>query len=120
MLDVFFFTSAEGKSPVEKFINEQNPPARRKIYRTIDLLKSFGLQLPGKHLKRMSGTESLWELRIKASGKNYRIFFSRIGNRIVLLLHAIAKKEQKTPKQDIKTAQERLKQYEVSLRMEGK
>jgi phage-related protein len=115
MFDLIFFTTPSGKSPVEEFINQQDVKAQRKIYRTIGLLRQAGFRLPGNHLKRMAGTDSLWELRVKQSNKNYRFFMAQVGKQFILLLHAITKKRQKTPTQDVLTAEQRLEEYKRYL-----
>ena len=114
MFNIEFFTKTTGKSPVKDFIFEQNQKTINKIFEVIDYLKEFGFGLPTNYLRLMSGTSKLWELRIKAQSKNYRIFLSNTGDRNIILLHAILKKKQKTPVQDIKTAEERLRIYETS------
>ncbi len=111
MFNIEFFTKASGKSPVEDYINDQHSKVRNKIYRTIQLLKQHGFALPGKHLKRMAGAPNLWELRVKHGSINYRIFLAKVGNNIIILLHIITKKRQKTSSQDIDTALDRLKSY---------
>lgn len=114
MFDAVFFTTASGRSPVEDFINQQDEKAANKIYRTIGLLKKFGFRLPGKHIKSLKNTNGLWELRIKTRARTYRIFVAQVERKLVLLLHAISKKTQKTPARDLKTAQERLREYKAS------
>lgn len=56
----------------------------------------------------MQGTDNLWELRIKQSSNNFRIFyFCYTGNKFVLL-HGIRKTTAKTPKKDIQISLKRL------------
>jgi phage-related protein len=111
MINIDFFVTNSGRSPVEEYIDQQPQKVSTKIYRTIKLLREFGLRLPGKHLKRMQGTKELWELRIKFGARQHRIFLAQVGDRLVVLLHAITKKRQKTPHKDIQTALDRLEKY---------
>lgn len=109
MFIVRYFTTASGREPVVDFIESENTKVRSKIYEIIGYLAEYGFHLP-TYLRRMSGTKSLWELRIKYQ-RQYRIFLAHIGDKEIILLHAIVKKTQKTPEKDIQTAQERLGRY---------
>jgi len=104
---VVFYQTARGEELVRKEISQLNDKHRAKIYLQIGLLKEHGLNLPWPYLKKLAGTKSLWELRISV----YRIFLSPLSNKRILLLHMISKKTPKTPKQDLKLAEQRLKDY---------
>jgi phage-related protein len=108
MFIISHFTTASGRQPVEEFIEGENRQARDKLREVIEYLREYGFHLPDKYLRRMTGTKHLWELRVKHQ-KQYRIFLARIGEQEIVLLHAIIKKRQKTPEQDIRTAEERLR-----------
>ena len=85
--------------PVKKFIKHLPEPEVAKIITTISLFEEYGPALPAKYLKRITGTKELWELR----AKRIRIFLIIKGN-TGIFIHAIKKKTQKTPKQDIELA----------------
>lgn len=72
----------------------------------------FGSSLkvvPKKYFDHLTGTDGLFEIRIKLGSNIYRVFcFFDKGN-LVVLLSGFQKKTQKTPKKEIKKA-ERLKQ----------
>ena len=110
MFKIEYYTE-KGKCPVLEFIQAQSPKEQAKILREIDLLEEFGLSLGLPHIKKMHGYEDLWELRIKYSSNNFRVFyFCCTGGRFVLL-HGIRKTTGKTPTRDIKTADKRMKYY---------
>jgi phage-related protein len=51
---------------------------------------------------------TFWELRVQSAGDIVRVFYiARVGRRIVLL-HGFMKKDRKTPRQELTTAQRRL------------
>ena len=52
----------------------------------------------------------LWEIRVDLSDGICRIFFT-IMNNTMILLHGFVKKSQKTPQNELKTAENRLKQF---------
>lgn len=110
MFTVRYFTTASGREPVVEFIDSENRKTRDKIYEVIGYLREYGFHLPAQYLRRMSGTKSLWELRIKYQ-RQYRIFLAHVGEKDIILLHAIIKKTQQTPDKEIHAAQERLERY---------
>lgn len=111
-----YFTTGSDRSVVETFILSQNKKTASKIFSTILYFEKFGFQLPTNYLRRMSGTKRLWELRIKHSSNQYRIFLakSKARNNTVILLHAFIKKTGKTPNKEIQTAEDRLKLFDLS------
>lgn len=111
MVEIIYFTTTSGRSPVQDFILKQQAKAQAKIYEVVEYLQEFGFHLPAPYLRRMIGSNYLWELRTQAQSKQYRIFLAKGGDNIIVLLHAIVKKTQKTPPIDIETAQNRLKVY---------
>ena|SRR3989344_4936687 len=111
MLRVTYFTNASGRSPVKDFILDQDVKARNKILEVVTYFEEHGFHLPTTYLRRISGSQALWELRAKYHSVQYRIFLARVSDNMNVLLHVIIKKTQKTPPKEIKTAEERLRQY---------
>ncbi|MDI3548594.1 MAG: hypothetical protein PWR10_2246 [Halanaerobiales bacterium] len=100
------------KSSVVEFIMKHSPKEQAKILREIDLLEEFGLFLGMPHIRKLKGTNNnLWELRIKHSSNIFRILFFTIKNGKFVLLHGFKKKSNKTPKQEINIALNRLQKY---------
>jgi phage-related protein len=101
------------------FILGLNPKQQAKIYREIDLLEKFGNELHYPHVDIIRGEKyiGLRELRIEFASNIFRIFFFLPQNNKAILLHGIVKKKQKTPKNELNTALERMKEY---LRRESK
>jgi phage-related protein len=110
---VELYEKADGKIPVLEFILGLNPKQQAKIYREIDLLEKFGNELHYPHVDIIKGKRyvDLWELRIELSSNIFRIFYFLPENNKVVLLHGIVKKKQKTPKKELDTALERMKEY---------
>ena len=81
--------------------------AARYIVLTRRML-AIGPNLGEPHTKAMGG--GLFELRLKGAEGVARVFdCTQIGKRIVML-HSFVKKSQRTPKQELKMAQSRLKE----------
>ena len=64
--------------------------------------------------KKITGTD-LWELRILGS-ESIRIFYVAIIGKNFLLLHRFQKKKRKTDRKEIKTAEERLRDYRSRIK----
>jgi phage-related protein len=75
----------------------------------LELLRTQQI-VPAKFWKKLSGSD-IWEVRLEYAGNIYRLLaaFAK-GNRLILL-HGFQKKSQKTPRQDMKIAQQRQKRY---------
>lgn len=93
-----------------EFLDGLTENDRTKINSIFLLFREYGQTLPAKHLKRMSGTKELWELR----AKRIRIFIVISGN-TGIAVHGIIKKTQRTPKQDIELAVKRAKKAKEDL-----
>jgi phage-related protein len=60
---------------------------------------------------KMINTDALWEVRAGAGSNTFRLIGFFDGSELFVLTHAFQKKTQKTPKQAIKIAEERRKDY---------
>ncbi len=110
MFEIEYYTE-KGKFPVFEFIRAQTPKDQAKILREIELLQEFGLALGMPHIKKLHGSEDLWELRIKQSSNNFRVFYFCYSGGKFVLLHGIRKTTGKTPEKDLKTAAKRRNNY---------
>jgi len=91
---------------IEKFIKSLEKPTRAKLVRTIELLKKFHHKLGHPHSKKIF--KNIFELRTHGEQK-VRIFYTFYKNTI-FLLHGFIKKSPKTPKKELKTVLQKLKQ----------
>jgi phage-related protein len=99
--------------PVIDFINTLSTKDKAKILREIDMLEEFGFALGMPYIKKMEGTDELWELRVKIGSNNYRIFYFHYLKGLFVLLHGIHKKSTKTLKRDINLAISRIQEYKM-------
>lgn len=67
--------------------------------------------VPTQYFQKMSSTDHLWEIRVKVAGNIFRFLGFFDGQKLVVLSHAFQKKTQKTPRQAIKLAEERKREY---------
>jgi phage-related protein len=103
------YIDARGHSPVEEFFDQLPANDRARIDQTIGLLEEFGLQLGPPYVKHLEG--KLWELRVRAGRRSYRVIYFAFTEQRFILLHAFLKKTQKTPRREIATAKRRLADF---------
>lgn len=108
--EVIFYKDKRDNPPLIKFLDSLQAKESAKIARSIDLLEEYGLALGIPHIKKIE--QNLWELRIIFGGNIFRIFFSIMQMKIVLL-HGFRKKTQKTPRNEIDIAKNRLKEISI-------
>lgn len=102
---VKYFRTTRGDCPVQNFIEAQEITTQAKITSFIDLLENYGPYLKPPYSKKLQ--DKLYELRL--SGKiAVRIFYTILDNEYYLL-HAFKKKSQTTPRQELKTALDRMR-----------
>ena len=104
----YYFQTEAGRSPVEAFINGLDAAAQRKFFFKRSLLEEFGPRLPQPHAKHLEA--NLYELRFVTYTGAVRVFYCFDGKRIVLL-HAMKKKTQKLPPQELAVALQRQQTY---------
>ena len=102
---VIVYESRRGEKSVEEFLKSLEKSSIAKATHLLDLLEKHGPFLGPPHSKKIS--KNLYELRIRGR-QEIRIFYSFAGNKIYLL-SAFQKQSRKTPKREIETAYERLK-----------
>ena len=79
-----------------------------RYLRLADMMLEFGPDLGRPHTKSIK--KGLFELRIKGKEGIARVFYcTKIGNKIIML-HVFIKKTQKIPKNQLKIANDRMKE----------
>lgn len=110
MWNIIFYEKKDETIPIEDFLNQLPTKHLAKAIHDIEMLEKYGTSLTKPHVKHIDG--KLWELRIKSASDISRIFyFVHVGKDIVLL-HGFIKKTQKTPKREIKIANDYLEDYQ--------
>ena len=85
---------------------------RARFSRVVSLIETFGLNQVGPpHTRHLEG--SLWEIRLTGkAGISRAIYVTATGCRVVVL-RIFIKKTQKTPRREIRIAQERAKEIKL-------
>jgi len=97
-------------SRIRSFLEELGDEEREKLEWTLELVRELD-RIPVKYFKSLEGAEGLYEIRMEWIKLAFRIFcFFDEGN-VIVLIHGIVKKKQKTPIKEIKIAKELMRAY---------
>lgn len=110
MHKIIYFTR-NNSCPILEFFKKIPKKDVAKILREIDLLEEFGLSLGMPYIKKMTGNKDIWELRVKQSTNNYRVFYFTMKNKQIVLLNAFQKKTSKTPPNELSKAIEYMNEF---------
>ncbi len=94
-----------------------NASVKEKIGYVFRVIKSVE-KVSEKFLKRIEGTDGLYEIRIEMGRNMYRIFCCFDKGNLVVLFNAFQKKTQKTQRQEIELA-EKFKNEYFSRKLSG-
>ena len=78
-------------------------PVQDKFDYVLALVRSEA-RVPEKFLKHLTGTDGLYEIRVKSEGNIYRVFCFFDAGRLVILLSGFQKKTDKTPAAELRRA----------------
>jgi phage-related protein len=107
---VEFYIDLDGNEPVKNFILAQSKSTIAEILHVFKLLREFDIGLGMPYIKKIDKS-GLREMRIKHGPNIYRVFFFAYVGQKFVLLHAIMKKQDKTPEGDKRIALERMEDY---------
>lgn len=113
--EIAFYRSASGHSPAEEFIAELPDAAEKKVLWVLRLIREVPV-VPAQFLKKLAGTDGLWEVRIAFAGESFRLLGFFDGPQLLVLTGGFAKKSTKVPPHQIEVAESRKRDY---LRRKG-
>ena len=99
-----YFQTSSGRYPVVDFmddIDRGNAGAKDKCLTALDMLADGSL--PTGRMEKVHGSPTIWELRVKHKGEEYRLFVGRSRDNCVVC-NAFHKKSQKIPRRIINQA----------------
>lgn len=92
------------------FYRKQDAKTRAKIDYVLKIIRELD-QIPKQYFKHLTGTDGLYEARIKLGSNIYRVLCFFDDGNLVVLLNGFQKKTQKTPKSELKLATRLKKEY---------
>ena len=103
-LEVRFYLSSAGNSPVERYLESLEPPERARVLDALDRIRTDGFGAAGVSTRQIDG--KLWEIKVS----RYRLFYVTVEGPVVVLLHAYQKQARKAPRAEIDVARTRMKE----------
>ena len=110
MRSIIFYRTESGKCPVEEFLDSLPGKQAKKVTWVLRLIQELDV-IPKQYFKKLTNTDDIWEVRIQFGNNIFRILGFFDESKLIILNHAFAKKSQKTPKNDIKIAEQRKTDY---------
>lgn len=110
MIEIKFYRKSNGKCPVEEFLDSLTANQVQKVAWVLQVIEELP-RVPTTYLKKLVNTDDIWEVSVKSGINTYRLLGFFDGSELIILNHAFQKKTQKTPKQDIKLAEDRKRDY---------
>jgi phage-related protein len=101
---VVFYKTADGRCPVQDFLDSLPGRVVQKIVWVLKLLEDLDI-VPSSYFKKLMGTDEIWECRIQFGLNAYRLLCFFLDGSIVVLTHGFVKKSQKTPVHEIERAE---------------
>lgn len=110
MKSIIFYRTESGKCPVEEFLDSLPGKQAGKVTWVLRLIQGLDV-IPKQYFKKLTNTDDIWEVRIQFGNNIFRILGFFDESKLIILNHAFAKKSQKTPKNEIKIAEQRKADY---------
>ena len=95
-----FYRTQDDKCPAREFLDTLPAKTAQKVIWVLKLIQELE-SVPSSYLKKLEGTDDIWECRVQFGSNIYRFlgFFFQKG--VFILTHGFSKKSQKTPQSEI-------------------
>ena len=110
MREIRFYKTESGKNPISDFLDSLNSKQSQKVTWVLQLIEELPM-IPSQYLKKLVNTDEIWEVRVGTGTDIFRLLGFFDGSHLIILNHGFQKKTRKTPRQAIKIAEKRKKDY---------
>ncbi|MFL6235298.1 MAG: type II toxin-antitoxin system RelE/ParE family toxin [Thermoanaerobaculia bacterium] len=111
MREIRFYRTQNGHCPVEELLDGLSGKQAQKVIWVLRLIEELDT-VPSQYLKKLVGTEDLWEIRAQYGGDIFRLIGFFAGGRLLVLTSGFAKKTDRIPRQEIALAEQRQQDYQ--------
>jgi phage-related protein len=108
--NIIFYSTETGKRPLEQFLDSVDSKEAQKISWVLKLIEELD-RIPYQYFKKLTGSEEIWECRVKTKSKAIRIFGFFVNGNTLVLTHGYAKKSQRTDARQINLAENYRRDY---------
>jgi phage-related protein len=110
MRRIAFYTTGAGRCPVQEHLDVLPDKTVQKIAWVLRAIRDLE-RIPAKYLKKLGGTDEIWEIRADVGGDTFRVLGFFAGSDLIVLTNSFQKKSQKTPRREIRLAEDRKADY---------
>jgi len=110
MRSISFYKTASGRCPVEEYLDTLSDTQITKITWVLKLVRETQ-NISTKYFKKLVNTDDIWEVRVSVGKNIFRILGFKQNKELIILTNSFQKKTQKTPRNEIKLAEKRKKDY---------
>ena len=110
MKEITFYRTEDGNCPIEDFLDTLTDKQARKVAWVLRAIRDVD-PIPAQYFKKLVNTDNIWEVRVGVGNNIFRFLGFFDGQNFIVLTNGFQKKTQKTPRSEIKLAEQRKKEY---------
>ena len=110
MRSISFYKTASGRCPIEEHLDSLSDTQVTKITWVLKLVRETQ-NISTKYFKKLASTDDIWEVRVSVGKNIFRLLGFKQNKELIILTNSFQKKTQKTPRNEIKLAEKRKKEY---------
>jgi len=110
MKTIIFYRTEDGRCPIEDFLDTLSDKQAQKVTWVLRTIRDID-PIPPQYFKKLVNTEDIWEARVTMGNNIFRFLGFFKGQDFIVLTNGFQKKTQKTPRSEIKLAEDRKKEY---------
>ena len=107
---VEFYRTTDGKCPVREFLDRLDGSDAQKVLWAFRLIERIE-RVPRAYLKKLAGTDGIWECRVRTTAGSYRFFSFFVEGGNLIVTHGYSKKTSKTNRREIRRAERYRQEY---------
>lgn len=115
--EIEFYASADGKEPVEDFLDSLDSKMSAKLVGLMELLEEKGTELRMPYSEYLE--DGIFELRCRQGGNITRVLYFFFAGKKIVITNGFVKKTQKTPVKEIRIAKVRRADWQRRHREAG-
>ena len=110
MKTISFYRTSSGKCPVVEYLDTLTDAQVEKITWVLKLIRETE-QISTRYFKKLVNTNDIWEVKVNFGNNIFRLLGFFQNQESILLTNSFQKKTQKTPREEIKLAERRKKEF---------
>lgn len=111
MIEINFYKTQNGESPVEAFLDGLSSKQAQKVVWVMQLIEEMHERVPKQYFKKLTNTDDIWEIRVQVGSDIFRVLGFFFKNHGFIATNGFQKKTAKTPSAEIKLAEKRKADY---------